>query len=196
MLTKEEAEKLIKIKGEVRGLGLRVDWDFVLREKGKEGLKKVEDKLAESGFPLKYKEIKPMDFYPVGFDVISLLAIKEIFNFNEKDMERMGRLVIKFSLFIKIFMKYFASLELVTKQVPRMWREHYTVGDLETPEFSKEKKYMVLRMKNFRIHPIYCNIHKGYFSKVAEMIVKAPVTCQETKCMFKGNLYHEFLITW
>ena len=75
----------MKVKGEVRGAGLKVDWEFILREKGEEGLKRVEDRMAELGFPLK---------------------------------------------------------------------------------------------------------------RVAEMVVKTPVTCRETKCMFKRDPYHEFLLTW
>ena len=75
----------MKIRGEIRGSSLRVDWDFIIEAKGEEGLKRVEDRMAELGFPLK---------------------------------------------------------------------------------------------------------------RVAEMVVKAPVTCKETKCMFKGDPYHEFLLTW
>lgn len=196
MLTKKEVENLMKVKGESRGMNIKIDLDFVLETKGEQGLKKVEAKMAELGYPLKYKEIKPMDFYRVGFEATILVVIKEVFNFNEKDIEKMGVSVVKFSLIMKIFMKYFGSLKLLVKQVPKIWQEHYTIGDLEVPEFSEEKRYVILREKNFKVHPIYCNIHRGYFAKVCEMAVKSPVTCKESKCMFKGDEYHEFLLTW
>lgn len=196
MLTKREAENLMKIKGEVRGMALKVDLDFVLEKKGEQGLKRVEAKMAELDFPLKHKEIAPMDFYPMGLGALSLLAIKEVFNFDEKDLERWGAAVVKFSLIMKIFMKYFGSLKLIAQQVPKIWQKHYTIGALEMPDFSEEKRYVILRVRNFQIHPIYCLIHKGYFTKVAEMVVKASATCKETKCVFKGDKYHEFLLTW
>ena len=196
MLTKQEAENLMEIRGEVRGMTFKGDLDFVLEDKGKEGLKKVEAKMAELGFPLKYKEIRPMDFYPMGLSPISLLTIKEVFNFNKKDLERWGASVVKFSLFMKIFMKYFGSLKLIAGQISMIWRKHYTIGELEMPEFSEEKRYAILRLRDFKIHPTYCSIYIGYFSKTAEMVVKSPVTCQETKCMFQGDKYHEFLLTW
>jgi len=196
MLTKKEAEKLMKIEGEVRGVALKVDLDFVLEKKGKEGLKKVEDKMAEIGYPLKYKEIRPMDFYPMGLSAIFLLAIKEIFNFDKKDLEEWGRSVVKFSIFTKIFMKYFGSLKLIAEQVPKIWQKHYTIGDLEMFEFSEEKRYVILKLKNFYISPIHCGIYTGYFAKTTEMVVKSPVTCKETKCMFQGDEYHEYLLTW
>jgi hypothetical protein len=196
VLTKEKAEKLIKIKGESRGANITDDWNFILENKGSDGLRRLEEKIAELGFPLKKKDIRPMKFYPIGLNIISTLLIKELFNFTEKDFERMGIAEVKFSLMAKIFMKYFVSPELISKQIPKMWRKYYTIGDLEIPEYSKENKYIVLRLKNFKINPIFCNTYKGFFSKVAQMAVKSPVVVKETKCMFKGNPYHEFLLTW
>lgn len=195
-LTKELAQKLMEVKGEARGMTLKTDWQFILLKEGKEGLKKLEDRMAELGVPIKYKEIKSMDFYPIGLDVISMLAIKELFHFDEKDFEEMGGSAIKFSLILKIFMKYFVPLRSIANQVPKMWREHYTIGDLEMPEFSEGEKYIILRLKNFRVHPIYCISTKGYFSKIAEMLVKSSVDCEETKCVFRGDEYHEFLLKW
>lgn len=196
MVTKKQVEKLMQIKGGARGMAFKVDYEFVLEEKGEEGLKKVEDRMAELGLPLKYKEIRSMDFYPIGLSAIFLLSIKEVFNFNEKDLERWGRSVVKFSLIMKIFMKYFASLQLVAKQIPNIFREHYTIGALEMPEFSEEKRYVILKLRNFHITPVHCSIYRGYFAKTGEMVVKAPVTCKETKCMFRGDPYHEFLLKW
>ena len=57
-LTKELAKELIKIKGEARGETLKVDWEYVLQKEGEKGLKRLETKMAELGFPIKYKEIR------------------------------------------------------------------------------------------------------------------------------------------
>jgi len=195
-LTKEVAKELVKIKGEARGVTLKTDWDFILLKKGKEGLEKLEAKMAELGFPIKHKEIKVMNFYPIGMDAISMLAIKELFNFDEKDFEELGAYELKLSFFLKIFLKYFSSLQLMAKEAPKAWQEHYTVGKLQISEINEEKAYIVLRIENFNIHPLYCFVLKGYFSKIIQMAVKTPVTCQETKCPFKGDKYHEFLIKW
>ena len=64
------------------------------------------------------------------------------------------------------------------------------------PEFDEKEKYAILRLSNFEVHPIYCTVFKGYFSKVAEMIVNLPVKCEETKCAFLGDDCHEFLLKW
>jgi len=195
-LTKELAKKLMAIKGEARGVTLKVDWEYILQEKGKKGLSKLEAKMADLGYPLKYKEIKPMHFYPIGMDAISMLAIKELFNYDEKKFEEMGGSVVKFSLFLKVLLKYFFSIQIVAKEIPKMWQRHYTIGDLRAHEIREEKKYAILRLKDFQVHPIFCPIIKGYLAKVLGMVVKSSATCKETKCPFRGDEYHEFLIKW
>jgi len=196
MLTKKEADELIGLNGESRGMNMKIDLDFVLERYGEKGIKRVEEKMIQIGYPLKYKEIEPMSFYPVGLEAIILVSIGDIFNLDEKEIEKMGASVVKFSLFMKIFMKYLGSLALVANEVPKIWKEHYTVGELRMFDFSEERKYAVIREENFKIHPIYCVIHRGYFLKVGQMVVNSPITSQETKCMFKGDPYHEFLLTW
>ena len=196
MLNKQKVDRLMKSRGESRGMNIKIDLDFVIEKKGKQGLKKIEAKMKELGYPLEYKKIRAMDFYPIGLEVVILLTIEEIFNFDEEKLKEMGTSVVKFSLLMKIFLKYLGSLKLIAKQIPGIWKEHYTIGSLEMLDFSDKKRYVVLREKNFNINHIYCKIHKGYFVKVAEMVVKKPVSCKETKCMFKGDPYHEFLLTW
>ncbi|KPJ54722.1 hypothetical protein AMJ47_03765 [Parcubacteria bacterium DG_72] len=196
MLTKKQAEKLIKIKGESRGVNLKIDFEYVLEQKGDQALKKVEENMTLLGFPLRYKKINQMDFYPIGIEVITLLTIKDVLRLNEEGLEKMGEAVVKFSIFMKVLMKYFGSLELIAKEVPKIWKDHYTVGSLQMPDFSAKDRFAILEQKGFKIHPVYCSIHKGYFLKATQMVVKKIGTCEETKCMFRGDPYNEFLLKW
>jgi len=195
-LTKEMAKKLMEIKGEARGITLKVDMEFVLKEKGQEGLKKLEEELEKLGYPIKYKEINIGAFYPIGLDVINILAIKKLFGFDEKKLKEMGMTVPKFSFFIKLILKYFFSIKRVLKEISKTWRDHYTVGDLKVIEVNEEKKYLILRLENFDIHPVCCPTIEGYFMTTCQMVVKGQTTCTETKCTFRGDEYHEFLIKW
>jgi len=196
MLTKKEADNLMKTRGESRGVNIKIDLDYVLEKEGEEGLEKIETKMRELGYPLSYKKIMTMAFYPVGFEALVLLSVRDVFDLSEAEIETMGGAVVKFSVFMKVIMKYFGSLNLVAKEIPQSWKEHYTIGSLDMPEFSEKKKYAILRQKNFRIHPIYCLIHKGYFSKVGQMVVNKLVRCEEKKCAFAGDAYNEFYLTW
>jgi hypothetical protein len=197
-LTKETVKELMEIKGEVKGVTLKTDADHVLKEKGEEGLKRLEIELESLGCQIKYREIKTMAFYPVGLRAISLLAIKKVFNYDDKKIEEMGFLATKRSLIVKLFVKYFLNLQRVfSKEAPRLWKKHYTIGELIPVELNEEKNYAILRLKEFNIHPILCLYLGGYFCGITQMIVKAQqINFKETKCTFRGDDYHEFLITW
>jgi len=197
-LTKDVAKKLMEIKGEVRGVVFGIDGAYVLKEKGKEGLKKVEEELEKLSYPIKYGEIETFNYYPVGLRVLSLLAIKKVFNFDDKKIKEMGFFGTKISVIVKFFIKYvFSPKKAFNAQTSRLWREHWTIGDLIPVELNEEKKYAILRLKNFSLHPIYCKYLEGYFPGPFQLMIKiSKMTCEETKCTFRGDEYHEYLIKW
>ncbi len=194
-MTKEEFQKIMKIKGSARGTNMKIIFDYIKKEKGAAGVKKVENKMAELGFPVKHKKLKIMDFYPLNVNTLFVVVVKEAFNFNDEEITRIGYESFNFNIFMKLFMKYFSSLEMVSKQVSRVFRRHYTVGEFSMPSFSEKEKFIILREK-FNVHPIYCPIHKGFYIKTAELTVKSKVKAKEVKCMFRGDPYCEFLLTW
>lgn len=197
-LDRHLAKKLMEIKGEVRGVTLGIDRDYVLKEKGEEGLKKVEEELEKLGFPIKYKEINTLGYYPLGLRALSLLAIKQVFNFNDQKIQEIGFFATKVSLIIKFFIKYVFSFQRVFfRESPKIWREHWTIGELIPVELNEEKKYAILQLKDFDLHPIYCTFLKGYLPGLFSLIVKSSkITCQETKCTFREDEFHEYLIKW
>ncbi len=198
-LSKENIKRLLEIGVKARGVILKTDEEYILKEKGEEGLKKLEDELEKLGCPLKYKEIKSMEFYPAGLRIISLLAIKKVFNFDEKDFRRMGLFATKVSLIIKFFMKYFFSIQKVfSEESPKIWRKHWTTGEIVPVELNEEKKYGILKLKGINLHPIFCTFYlTGYFSGILQLLVKASeITCEEVKCSFRGDEEHEYLLKW
>lgn len=197
-LTKEVAQKLMEIKGEARGGTLKIDMEYILKEKGEEGLKKVEGELEKLGYPIKYKEINTLGYSPVGLRAISLLVIKKVFNFDNEKIKEIGLFGTKISLILKFFIKYVFSFQKVFfQESPKIWREHWTIGELVPVELNEEKKYAILRLKDFNLHPIYCRFLEGYLPGLFQLMVKIPqITCEETKCFFRGDEYHEYLIKW
>jgi hypothetical protein len=196
IITKEIAQKFMATKGEVRGVALKSHQDFILKEKGEEGLKRLEREMESLGCPIKYKEIRITDFYPVGLEAVALLVIKKLFNFKDEKFEEIGIFQSKISWIIKVFMQYFGSLKMLLKRAPDIWRRYYTVGDFKVVELNEQERYIVLRIEGFNLHPLHCRHVKGYCYNVIKMVIKKPVTCQEVKCPSRGDDYHEFLIKW
>lgn len=196
-LDKKTVQKLLKIPGEARGVILKTDGEFILREKGEGGLEKLERELEGLGCPIKYREIEAMGFYPLGWRIVSLLAIKKVFEeFDDQKFKEMGAAAPKVSLVIKLFMQYFLSLRSTFEQTPRMWRKHYTVGNLAPVELDEKKKVIILRLQNFDLHPIFCSYLCAYFGEIIKIVVKKISSCQETKCFFRGDECHEYLFRW
>lgn len=197
VISKEELNNLMKIKGKARGIPFKSQAAFIVEQEGEKKLKKLEDVMAKLGYPLSYQKMKSMDFYPLSLLAVSMLAIKRILNFDNKKFQEMGRSEVRMSsLIIRTFMKYFVSIDTMVRKAPDMWRKYYTEGDLKIVEVNKEKKYIILRIENFKCHPLFCQDLVGYFPSMVEMIIGKNASCEETKCVHKGSEYHEFLIKW
>ncbi|PIP23371.1 MAG: hypothetical protein COX90_03565 [Candidatus Nealsonbacteria bacterium CG_4_10_14_0_2_um_filter_38_17] len=196
-ITKELADKVMSLKGECRGICLKTDMDFLLKKKGKEGLRTMEEELEKLGYPIKYNKVNVGAFYPIGQDILDMLIIWKLFDYDTPIIKQLGYEAPNFSIFLKIFMKYLISMKETLKQAPAMQKEHYTVGELKVIEVDEDKKYVILRMENFDVHPFLCLALEGYFTKVCQMMIKSGrATCEETKCVFRGGNTHEFLLKW
>jgi len=196
MLYKEELEKLLKLDGQIKGVFLQTDAKYILEKEGEGGLQRLEKKAKEFGLKLDYRTARAMQWYPVGLRPISLLLIKEVFGYNDKDIREMGRMAAKFSFIIKFFVRFFTSIKKIFEKSPDYYKMQYSIGKLEPVYFDEKEKKCILRLKNFKIHPLVCFYLEGYFQGVAEFALKGKVSCQETKCVFRGDEYNEYLIQW
>ncbi len=196
-MTKEEITKLIKVPGKVRGQPFITDIEYLKNKVGEEGVVLLKKKIKEWGDLFDYEKIETMEWYPIGFRVLSLLAIKETFNWGDKEIFDLGNAAPKHSFIVKLLMKYFLSPLRTFQESPKYWEKHYNIGGVECVELNEKKKYGIVRVKNFKIHPIFCIFHRGYFLRLAQYVLKSDkITIEETKCMFKEDPYHEFLIKW
>lgn len=197
MIQKEELEKIYQIKGKVRGVVFITDKEYVEIRFGKDAIKKVEKRLEELGYPIEYEKIKPMEWYPWGLRAISLIAIAETFNFKKEDIFDMGNNAPKYSFIIKLLIRFFLSFDKLFKKSPLYWKKHHTIGKLEPIEVDMKKKEAIIRLYGLKAHPLFCEYLRGYFARVSQFGLKTKkIKIEETKCMFKGDDYHEYKITW
>ncbi len=194
VISRQEIAELLELKGQTRGIGFKTEANFILKDQGEEGLKRLEKTMADLGFP--YDKIREMEFYPIGWLGIALITIRNLFGYDNEKFREMGRFEAKSSLIIRLFMKYFASLQRVAKESSSMWRKYYTVGELEVAEMDEQKGQAVIRVKDFKLHPILCQVLMGYYMSILKMILNKEVTAKETKCVHQGDDYHEFVLKW
>lgn len=196
ILNRKIAEKLMKKEGEGRGFILKNDATFVRARKGKAGLKELEKELEKVGCPINYKGIRSLNFYPVSWRAISLLAMKKVFGWGDEEFRELGRFILGGSLIVRVYARFFHSVEAVVKKAPQMWREYFTVGELTAPDYNEEKRYVIIEIKDLDFDPVFCRAMEGYLTTIVGMVVKAEVKCHETKCTFEGQDRHQFKITW
>lgn len=197
-LNKELVDQIMAMPGEARGVVFKTDGDYILKEKGEEGLKKLEEELAALGQAIEYKKIEALSFYPIGLRIISLLAIQKVFSFDEAKIKELGSFASRTSLMVKLFINYFLSVEKVFfNEAPKIWRKHYSVGDFLPTEFNEKEKYGIIQIKNYQFHPIFCLYLGSYLCGFFQMLIKSPeIYFEETKCPFRGDDYHEYQIRW
>ncbi len=197
MISRNEFARVIKIEGKVRGTALKTDAEYVRRKWGEDGLKTLEADFKELGYPIEYNKIKDLDWYPVCARVLSLLLIKERFNLKEQDIEEMGRMTPKFSFIVKLIIKMASTLKKGIENMPEVWNKYYDIGSFEVVEFNEQEKFLIIRLKDFELHPILCKYLTGYFRGLVQFLMPdEDIKTEELRCMFRGDPYHEYRFTW
>ncbi len=125
--------------------------------------------------------------------------IKDTFDWPDKEISNIGNAAPKYSFIVKMLMRYFISLDRGIKETSKYWEKHYSFGRLEPYKFSEKEKYVIMRLYDFKVHPILCTylFEDGYFMRIGQYMTKGKdFSSKEIKCMHKGDPYHECLITW
>lgn len=195
-ITKEEIKKIMETPGKGKGVTLRCIADYVQEKKGGKGVKLLEKEMGNLGYPLEFAKIRNLEWYPVGLRVVAFLVAKKVFGWGNKEIKDLGRMAVKFSFMVKLIMNYFVSPRKVFYLAPSHWEKHYTIGSIETAEWDEKEKTGILRQKDFKLHPAFCVFLSGYFEQMGRLAGAKNATCIETKCIHKGDSYHEFVIRW
>ncbi len=196
-LSKEEVDELMRVSGNVKGVVFQTHAAFIRYKEGEKGIKMVEERLKELGYPLKFTEISSLAWYPEALSILVVLTAKEVFKWKDSDIFNMGNSAPKYSLIARMLVKTFISIKKVFEESPKYWKKHYDFGVLESYEINEKEKYVMLRLKEYKLHPTVCIYFCGYFYQIAQYVVRSKkITIEETKCVYRGGPYHEFLIKW
>lgn len=195
-MTAEEAKEYMAIRGEIRGISLLSDIEYVSHLRGRDAGRAIEQELDRLGYPLIYKEIKPMKFYPAGYAALQTIILRDVLHFSDEDFYTMGMYGPKSSIILKVMLKYFISLQSAFLHGEKMWSRYYTIGTLRVVELDEKQRFLMIRLEDFKIVRPICHVLRGYLAQITRMVTKGSVSCRERACMFDGDPYHEFLIRW
>ncbi len=195
----KELQKLKKIRIEERAEDIKYLVGYVKKKKGDRGLALVEKELEKIGFELPdLSKINDLDWVHISVINIFFLACIKVFKWREEDIMEMAKQSLSFKKMTRIYLRYFSSVQKSIGAATRTWKKHYTRSSLELVSCDEEKRKMVLRLKNFKAHPLTCGVYfAGLFLKIMEIQTRSKnIDIKETKCIHKGDPYHEYLIKW
>lgn len=194
---KKIAEDLFQKEGNVKQEVFNTHFNYIEKKEGKEGVKKVKKILKELGVKEDLDKIESFEWVREVYSALCIVIAKIVFDWTETDVFKMGAAAPKASFVFKMFFKYFASPKKVFKKSSTYWKKHYDFASLEPVEYNDEKNYFVLRIKEFKFHPLLCIFQAGYIKSIAEISINSEeIKIEETKCMFDGDPYHEFKINY
>ena len=200
-ITKKEVEEAISNPIKIKGLALKEGLYKTLREKiGNDGVKILKEEVKSLGVPLPSTEIKELEWYSASIMIGTFFILQEKFNFKEKDFAELGELAPKISSTVRLLMKYFTIPEKIAKiAAPRLWKRFFNQGKVEVCKFkdSKTEGSLVVRIKDFKLHPLHFFYLGYYFLGITKLAKKfKEVKVKETKSPFRGDEYQEYLIRW
>ena len=191
---KKEADKLMKIEGMTTGSEFLSLVRHIEEKYGEEKTKFLEKEMEKLGYPCSFERIRPAHWYRESLSVLAMVVAKNLFGW--RDLFDFGYRSPAFSFGVKVFIKLLPP-PLFFNQVPKIWKKFLDVGSLEISQYSEKRKRVVVRLKNYMFHPDMCPYFAGFFLKIAEYVIKhKKIKIEETKCMHRGDPYHEFIIKW
>jgi len=201
MENKEKLQKitneLVKKEGNIIGDVVKSHEKFIRFKEGDEGLKKIEEETRELGYPVDFKNIKPQEWYPVFLPVIIFVIAKDTFKWNKDDIKESATFVLKNSFILKTVLRYFVSVDRLPEIFLKFWKKSYDFGELEIVSMDKDRKKMIIRIKNYDVHPINCIAFSAMGKEMVKYVTaKEDVDIKETKCIHKGDEFHEYIVTW
>ncbi len=192
-----DIKSLEKKEGLVRGEKFRTHASFIIFKNGKEGLRKVEKELKALGHPLVLEDAGTFKWYPAFLHPMILMILKDILDWSNEDIFEMGTYSAKLSFMNRVLVRYMVSTEKALSKAPQMWRNYYDIGNLKAVDFNENKKWILIHLFNFDMHPLVCIYNSGYILQSMRNAVRGSnMNIEETKCIHKGDDYHEYKVTW
>lgn len=191
---KKTADRLMEKDGEIRGEILLGHLEFVKREEGQGGLDRLIATFEELGYPIDLEEINPMGWIKISWGTMIGVLGKELFDWKDEDVKKMGSFAPKVLTINKLFMRHLVSVDMLLAGAEKYWKKACTVGKLEIVE--KMDGYAEVDLKDYDYHPVDCLFISGYVETVFGLCTKGQVEVKELKCIHKGDGVHRFSIIW
>jgi hypothetical protein len=194
-VSRDEINEIFDCNGRVRGVALCTDAEYLRRHEGEDALLNVQKVTQEMGHPIDYRNIKPMEWYPIGLRATSLNAIVESFNWNDEQLRKMGISAPKYSIITKMMLRYFVSVGMIVNRIQMYWNKNYTVGTIEA---KLDDSSVFIRLEDCKIPRSLFPYLEGYFIGALGMVIgkQKPIFVDGINWTQGKKECCEFVIKW
>ncbi len=196
----EEIEELKEHTGKQRGEPIKYFVKYVKEKEGEEKFAELEKLLKKMGVDISnVGDLTNTELIPEHVPQAFIVAAARLFNWTEEDVFEMARSAVPLSLHLKVFIKYFASIEKGVKATGKFWRREYTRGYLEAEKFKKKGKHgeIVLSLNDFKNHPLIYAFIRGFISHEVQLITGADkVEVKGERKPDKGKERYKIYVKW
>ena len=195
----KEILELEKLQGKERGADIKFLINYVKDKEGADGLKEIKKELAEnySFFLPDAEKVNDVEWISESIPHIFMVAAVRFFDWNDAEIYELGKSALSYSRSIKLFVRYFISIEKSIQKTTEHWNDYYTEGKMIFASFDKEHNRATLELREFKTHPIVCVFICGVIAKIVELITGSKESkVREIECVFKGSDHHTFELTW
>lgn len=195
---KEVADNVMNIDGNIKGVAILNNIIYIKNKKGDEAVEIISKTLNEVGYPLDFKKINEYEPYKESYNVLINLIMKDVFKWNDDDIFNSGRGAAKISPILKSIIQYLLSPTLLINNANKYWQRQLDFGKINVIDCNEEDRRIIIGVEGYNKSSVSCIYQAGYFIETVGFAVKekSNLEIEETKCVYAGDEFHEYTITW
>jgi predicted hydrocarbon binding protein len=195
--SEKDKEYINRTKGVIVARGIHDHLNVLRKKFDNNAPQKIADEMKKLGYNQDFLHIKETESMPTSVYMAFLLAEKQLFNLDDEGVRELGRGAAKISFLLRFASRLLISPEILRKNANFAWKKYFKEGgELKIVELDMENRRLVGEIYDFVGHPVHCTYLEGYFSEILFFVIGKKGECREEKCVFKGDEFHRFVLTW
>ena len=194
----EIADVIMLTEGNVKGETILNNIDYIKGEEGDDVVNAIFEEMKKISYPLEFDKINQHKWYQESYNVLINLIMKNSFLWKDDDIFNSGRGAAKISFFLRTMIRHLVSPTALANKASSYWGKQLDFGSLNVVEANENDKKMIIRVEGYNKSSASCIYQAGYFFELIGYSLKDTKNLQieETKCIYAGDSFHEYTITW
>lgn len=168
--------------GNVSGSCTNAIFDYLKYVGAEDKIPLILDRTEKYGFRQHATTVDPLKRYPVAEEMSLIFAAKDVLGWDNEAVKELGRNIPRVSFMVKMFLRYFLTLDTTTREAKKYWDKHFDFGELEVMNTDIESGNYVVEVRGFDIHPVYCSFLCGFLETMIGFVLTGPMGSEVVRC--------------